>query len=417
MRIALVAPHAAAAGPDLSRGRGTGMLALAPALTQLGHDVTVYARKDSPTLPAEDTTTPDVTVRYLDAGPAEPLRPDDLAPHIRPLGECLTRCWREDPPDIVHAYSWPGGLAALAAARDLDIPVAVTFHELGVQGSLLRLRQTRDQLARVKLKISLARSVDLVLARSEEERSVLAGLGVRRPGIRVVPWGVDTGHFGPDGPTAARNGRSRLLTLWPTDPTQRPDLLVRVLADVPNAELVIVGGPARKELAGSKLYRELARLAARAQVGDRVTFTGAVGWDDLPPLLRSADLLISTSSANLFDGAALQAMACGTALVAPATGFYCDLVIDGTTGLLMQPGRSAGLARRIRRLLEGPVQLEAFGIAAADRASSRYSWDRIAAESVRAYQRCLPSAEQEPADDAAEELAADAGLDLVPATS
>jgi glycosyltransferase involved in cell wall biosynthesis len=179
-----------------------------------------------------------------------------------------------------------------------------------------------------------------------------------------------------------------------------------------------VGGPPRKELTSSKVYRELARLAGRAQVGDRLSFTGAVAPADLPPLLRSADLMVSTSSASLFDGAALQAMACGTALVAPATGFYSDLVIDGTTGILMQPGRSPGLARRIRRLLDSPVQLEAFGIAAADRARSRYSWDRIARESVRSYQHCLPSLAPEPAEDMAEELvAADAGPDLVPAAS
>jgi D-inositol-3-phosphate glycosyltransferase len=415
MRISLVTPHAAAAGPDVSHGRGTGMLALAPAMAQLGHDVTVYARKDSPTLPAEDTSIPGVTVRYVTAGPAEPMRPDDLAPHLRPLGECLARRWRQEPPDVVHAYSWPGGLAALAAAREVNVPVAVTLHELGVQGSLLRLRQARDQVARVKLKISLARSVDMVLARSAEELSVLAGLGVRRPGIRVVPWGVDTAHFGPDGPAAPRAARSRLLTLWPTDASHRPDFLIRVLADIPNTELVIAGGPPRKDLASSKLYRELATLAARAQVGDRVTFTGAVGWDDLPALLRSADLMISTSSANLFDAAALQAMACGTALVAPATGFYSDLVIDGTTGILMHPGRSGGLARRIRRLLDSPVQLEAFGIAAADRARSRYAWDRIAGECVQAYERCLPSLTPEPADDMADEVLADSGLDLVPA--
>lgn len=417
MRISLVAPHAVAAAPDVSNGRGTGMLALAPALARLGHDITVYARKDSPTLPPEDTSIPGVTVRYVPVGPAEPMRPDDLAPHIRPLGDCLARRWREDPPDVVHAYSWPGGLAALAAARDVDVPVAVTFHELGVQGSLLRLRQARDQVARVKLKISLARSVDMVLARSAEERGVLAGLGVRRPSIRVVPWGVNTSHFSPDGPAAPRAARRRLLTLWPSDASHRPDFLIRMLADIPNTELVIAGGPPRKDLAGSKLYRELARLAARAQVGDRVTFAGAVAWDDLPPLMRSADLMISTSPANLFDGAALQAMACGTALVAPATGFYSDLVIDGTTGILMQPGRSAGLARRIRRLLDGPVQLEAFGIAAADRARSRYAWDRIAAESVQAYERCLPNLVPEPLDDMAEDMLADSGMDLVPAVS
>jgi glycosyltransferase involved in cell wall biosynthesis len=406
MRIALVTPHASARGPGTAPERGTGLAALAPALSALGHDVTVYARKASPSLPAEDILAPGVTIHYVTAGPTGPLPTDDLAPHIRPLGEFLAKHWRQDPPDLVHAYSWPGGLAALAAARDLDIPVAVTFHELNVQAGLLRLRQARDQLARVRLKLSLARTVDLVLARSAEEMGVLGALGVPRPAIRVVPWGVDTGHFVPDGPVAPRNGRRRLVTAWPAG-TQRPDMLLRALADIPDTELLVVGGPPRKELAKSPLYRDLARLAARVQVANRVVFTGGVAWEDLPSLLRSADLMVSTSAASLFDGAALQAMACGTALAAPATGFYSDLVVDGTTGLLFQPGRPVGLARRIRRLLDSPVQLEAFGIAAADRARSRYSWDRIAREATRAYQRCLPAPAPEPADatDEADELA------------
>jgi glycosyltransferase involved in cell wall biosynthesis len=417
MRIALVTPHATAPGPGAGAERGTGLIALAPALARLGHDVTVYARKASPGLPAEDTVDPGVKITYVTAGPEAPLPTDDLAPHVRPLGEFLAGRWQHDKPDVIHAYSWPGGLAAMAGARDLGIPVAVTFHELGVQGSLLRLRDTRDQLARVRLKISLARSVDAVLARSAEEMSALMGLGVPKTGLRVVPWGVDTGHFGPEGPVAKRGDRHRLIAVWPAAGPQRAEILLRALADIPGAELFIVGGPPRKDLAGSKTYRALARLASRAQVAGRVVFTGGVAWQDLPPLLRSADLMVAPSSASLFDAAALQAMACGTALVAPASGFYSDLVVDGTTGMLVQPGRPSMLARRIRRLLDSPVQLEAFGIAAADRARSRYSWDRVAREAVRAYQRCLPGLVPEPAADLADETFAGEAADLAPATT
>jgi glycosyltransferase involved in cell wall biosynthesis len=405
VKIALVTPQATAPGPGTGHERGTGLIALAPALAELGHDVTVYARKASPSLPSEDTVG-GVTVHYVAAGPAAPLPVDDIAPHVRPLGDFLAERWRQDPPDLAHAYSWPGGLAALAGARALGVPVALTLHELGVQASLLQLRQARDQLARVRFKISLARNVAAVLARSAEEMAVLASLGVPRQHIRVVPWGVDTAHFGPDGPVAPRNGKHRLIAAWSAGGVRRADVLIRALADIPDTELLFVGGPPRKELTSSKLYRGLARLAARAQVGDRVTFTGGVAWPNLPPLLRSADLMVVTSAASLFDGAALQAMACGTALVAPAAGFYSDLIVDGTTGLLVQPGRPAGLARRIRRLLDSPVQLEAFGIAAADRARSRYSWDRIAREATRAYGRCLPIPEPEPVEEPADELAA-----------
>ena len=89
---------------------------------------------------------------------------------------------------------------------------------------------------------------------------------------------------------------------------------------------------------------------------------------------------------------AIQAMACGTPVIASAVGGQVDAVIDGTTGILVPPGRPALLAQRIRQLLAHPMLLEAFSVAAADRARSRYSWDRIAHETLAVYDRALDAA-------------------------
>jgi glycosyltransferase involved in cell wall biosynthesis len=62
-------------------------------------------------------------------------------------------------------------------------------------------------------------------------------------------------------------------------------------------------------------------------------------------------------------------------------------VLDGTTGILIPPGRPALLAQRIRQLLAHPMLIEAYGVAASDRARSRYSWDRIAGETIAVYDR------------------------------
>jgi glycosyltransferase involved in cell wall biosynthesis len=83
-------------------------------------------------------------------------------------------------------------------------------------------------------------------------------------------------------------------------------------------------------------------------------------------------------------------MACGTPVIVSAVGGHRDAVIDGTTGLLIAPEHTAMLAHRLRRLLGTPALLSAYGIAAADRAKSRYSWERIGKETMAAYERCLP---------------------------
>jgi D-inositol-3-phosphate glycosyltransferase len=406
MRIALITPHATPPGlRGISEG-GPRVVPLARALAELGHDVTVYARKDAPSLPATIKVAPKVTIDHVPAGPPARLRTDDVASVAGEFGDRLARRWQQAPPDVAHAYAWPSGLASLAAARDLGVPVLQTFDSLASQGSS-GLRESRESLARIRLKVCLARSVSGVLARSTEEMAELARLGVPRAAMRVVPWGVDTAYFVPEGPVASRNGRPRLLAVGPLTAQLQIEIILRALAAIPEAELLLAGpAPAGR----GTTHRALTRLASRLRVADRVSVAGETGWEDLPALLRSADVFVSAAWDTLFDAPALQAMACGTPVAAPAVGFYADAVIDGTTGMLVPPGRPAVLASRIRRLLSSPLQLDAFGIAAADRARSRYSWERIARETAKAYERFLPCSEiepePEPADEAELELAA-----------
>lgn len=411
MKIAFVTPHATPPGTLNGPHRGPRLVPLAAAMAEAGHDVTMYARKDSSGLPSAMTLSAHLRIEHVEAGPAEWLPPDELVGHVRPFGDYLARRWEENPPDVVHAYSWPSGLAAFAATCDRGIPVVQTFHSLTSPAGRSRFWQPREPLARTRLKVSLARSVRAVLARSSEEMRQLMLLGVPRTSVKIVPWGVDISHFAPDGPAASRNGRPRLLTFLPPAGQPGADVILRALVDIPGAELVIVGGPtdgqrsrgqgsrgqgSRGQAPAVKMHRELSRLVAKLKVSSRVTYLPDVAWEDLPALLRSADLYVSAEGDGVFDSMALQAMSCGTPVAAPAVGFYPDAVIDGTTGLLVPPGEPAAVARRIRHLLASPLQLEAFGIAAADRAKSRYSWDRIGREAVHAYEQCLPALTAEP---------------------
>jgi glycosyltransferase involved in cell wall biosynthesis len=343
------------------------------------------------------------------AGPATELPSDSLAPHAAEFGQYLARHWQGGAPDVAHAYFWTSGLAALAGARDLGVPVVQTFLSLQAadpasarpaQAQPAQARPAQAQSARAKarsgngggaarlrLEPVIARSVRAVLASSSSEMSALAKLGVRRDSVRLIPRGVDTGTFSPEGPVAARSSRPRLLCVAPLAPNQGVDVAVRALADIPEAELVIAGGPEHGKLRGDKAYRALLRLASELNVRDRVIFHGSVSDDDLPALLRSADLLVDAPTGEPFATVALEAMACGTPVVASAIGSHLDTIIDGTTGLLVPPARPGLIAQRIRTLLASPMLLEGFGIAAVDRARARYSWDRIGQETLAIYER------------------------------
>jgi D-inositol-3-phosphate glycosyltransferase len=412
MRIALVASQSSSPSSRVTAGSSQRLTCLAEAMAQLGHQVTVYAPKDAPKLPRKAALAPGVTIEHLAAGSGSRPSGDEATLDIPAFSDHLARRWRQDKPDVAHAHFWTTGLAALAGARGLDLPVVQTFDSLGALhtgdphrpanppppgGGTRCQRGTGRQQARVRLEICLARNANAVLATSSEQMTKLAGLGVPRASIRVVPWGVDTGQFAPEGPVAKRNGRRRLLAVRESAVEQGLDIVVRALAEVPAAELLIAGGPSGSDPAN----QALAALAQDLGVVDRITFTGDVSRTHLPALLRSADLLLSGAWEDPFGTVALQAMACGTPVAASAAGAVGDAVIDGTTGILVPPGQPSLLARRIRGLLASPLQLDAFSIAAVDRARSRYSWDRIGQETVRAYERCLPhqlAAEADPED-------------------
>ncbi len=396
MKIALVTEHAS----QLSWGRGTivatqpdsdalRVCQLARTLAELGHRITIYARQDSTSLPRQAAVMPGVTVENVSAGPAATLPQDKRLAHLAAFSDQLARRWQQQAPDVVHAHFWTSGLAALAATRGLPLPVVQTFHSLGATEGRWDAAPPAGHQTRVKLESLIGRTVRTVLATSSGELTELAGLGVPRTSIRVVPYGVDTTVFIPDGPVARRSKRPRLMVVTPPSDVRQLDTVLRALALIPRAELLIVGGPPRARLAADPGYQNVTRLAEQAGVSDRVVCTGQVSRTRMPALLRSADLLVHMPAYEPFGMVPLEAMACGTPVIAAADGSHCDAVVDGATGALIPQDKPVVLARMIRRLLNSPMLLEGYGIAAADRVRARYSWERVGRETLSAYERSL----------------------------
>jgi glycosyltransferase involved in cell wall biosynthesis len=392
MKIAVVSAHvsplAALSGAG-SNGQRVQAAELAKTLGRRGHQVTVYTRRDSATLPARVSAGTGVTVEHVPAGPAEPMPTEKQLRYMPEFGGYLADRWLRERPDVVHAHYWTSGMAALAGARNLGIPVTQTFHSLGVVQRRYEGSGDANPGARIRLEVAIARDADAVVATCSDQLSELAKLGVPRRSISVVPGGVDTDEFTPDGPAARRGDSPRLLTVSRPAEHKGLETTLRALTAVPDAELVIAGGPPKAQLRNDREYRRLSKLASSLGVADRVTFCGRVGHQDMPALLRSADLLINVPSSESFGTATLEAMACGTPVVASAVGGHNDTVVDGSTGALVPPREPDALARKIRDLLASPMLLQGYGIAAADRAKSRYSWDRIGQETLAVHQQVL----------------------------
>jgi glycosyltransferase involved in cell wall biosynthesis len=303
------------------------------------------------------------------------------------FGDRLAGLWQQDPPDIAHAHFWMSGLAALGAAAGLRTPVVQTFHALGAVKARHQGAEDTSPASRVEFERRLALSCDQVIATCRDEVSELAAVGVPAAQISVVPCGVDTGLFTPDGPVARRNGRPRLLALGRLVERKGVATVIAALARLPDAELVVAGGPDRADLDTSDDFGRLREAASRYGVTKRVIYTGSVARPDVPALIRSADVVVCVPWYEPFGIVPLEAMACGVPVVASAVGGLADSIVDRQTGWLVPARDPAALAGALGTLLADPGKRAALGAAGMQRARSHYSWRRVAIQTEQVYRR------------------------------
>ncbi|MGV0741554.1 glycosyltransferase [Mycolicibacterium sp. XJ870] len=399
MKIAMVSEHAsplAALGGVDAGGQNVHVAALSAALARRGHRVAVYTRRDDPGLPERIETPDGYTVVHVPAGPPEKIPKDDLLQYMGQFAQFLDSEWAADRPDVVHAHFWMSGVATQLAARHLNLPAVQTFHALGVVKRRHQGAQDTSPAARLKLEATVARSATWVAATCTDEVFELMRLGRSRSRTSVVPCGVDLKLFTPEGRKSPRSARHRIVSVGRFVPRKGFDLVIRALPSLPDSELVIVGGPARAGLARDPEACRLRQLAAELGVADRVRLCGSVARDKMPEVLRSADVVACTPWYEPFGIVPLEAMACGVPVVATAVGGMLDTVVDEVTGRLVRPKRPDLLADVLSGLLRDDFLRQSLGAAGRDRARSRYSWDRIAADTLRVYDRLGPTGYQRP---------------------
>jgi glycosyltransferase involved in cell wall biosynthesis len=395
MKIAMVSGHAnpLLAADELGRadlgGQNLHISALACELARRGHRVTIFTRKQDEKLPDRARLAPGVLVEHVPGGPAGRLPEGKLLRCLPDFVANLRDRLLGARPDIVHAHSWLSGLAAITAAERLRLPVVQTYHTLGM------INQRHPDVigvsgqVRFRMERAIGLTADAVIATCSGERSALTRVGVSGTRVQVVPCGVDTERFSRTGPVYPRGDDPRLLFLGRLVEGKGVDTMIRALARIPGAELVVAGGPPRNHLDRDPEIVRLRRIAQEVDVADRVAFIGQVPHREVPKLLRSADLVVNVPRYEPAGRVPLEAMACGVPVAAAPVGGQADSVVDSVTGIHVPPRQPSEIARRIRGLLADPTRRTAFGIAAADRARSRFSWERVARETQGVYSSLL----------------------------
>ncbi|MEJ7706785.1 MAG: glycosyltransferase [Nocardioidaceae bacterium] len=329
-------------------------------------------------------------VEHVPAGPPTDIPKDLLFEHMPAFARQLHRRWSQERFDLVHSHFWMSGVAALEAATPLELPVVQTFHALGTVKRRHQGSRDTSPLARRRLEPWLCRTVDHVIATCRDEIAELRPLGLDLAHATIIPCGVDVHAFEPS-PVAA-NAPPRLLVLGRLVERKGVDDVIAALAVLPGVELVIAGGPTQDALSVDPEVCRLRALAGSQGTSDRVHFTGRVGRNQVPALIRSVDIVVAVPWYEPFGIVPLEAMACGRPVVGSAVGGLLDTVVPGETGELVPPRRPDLLATALQELLAAPQHRAAYGRAGFERAARLYRWEHIAVQTEAVYEAVMSGA-------------------------
>ena len=389
MRIALVSEHAsplATLGGVDAGGQNVHVAALAAALVQSGHHVTVYTRRDSARLATRIIMPSRVVVEHVDAGPARPISKDAIYQYLPAFTTYLGRAWEDDRPDVIHSHFWMSALAAMPAANAFGIPLVHTYHALGIEKRRHQGAADTSPDERIVKEMAIAREADRVIATASAEVFELLRMGAEQRRLKIVPCGVDIDVFSPEGSREERHrDRMRIVSLSRLVPRKGVDTIIDALRSVPDAELIVAGGGESADLVSDVEAQRLLERARDAGVGDRVFLRGRVERAGVPALLRSADAVVCTPWYEPFGIVPLEAMACGVPVIASSVGGLVDTVVDGITGYHIPPRNPERLANALNALRVDRRLRSDMGKAGRERVSARFTWPRVAAECADIY--------------------------------
>jgi D-inositol-3-phosphate glycosyltransferase len=385
MRVGLVGSHQASVDGGLQAVDD--VTSLATSLAAGGIDVVGYSRRPS----AVDVGYPVVRL----PAPAEATGASSdaaLAQIVGDFARFLLAAWGDHPPDVVSAVSWIDGVAAQLAADHHGIPTVQALPELA-RAAQRRQGRRIGSAAQPRFERLLARSAQRVAVPCTEDLAELVSLGCARRRLSVLPQAVDVEHFTSVGPVAPRDSERRIVTVArELLPHKGLEDLVRTLPRLPAAELVVVGGPDRHRLDWDAGACRLRSLALDLNVSGRLHLMGHVAREDLPSILRSADVFAAPSWYEPFGLPVVEAMACGVPVVASAAGGMLDTVVHEVTGLLVPARDPTKLAKALDAVLRAGALRNGMGLAGRVRARSRYCWERVAAESNTIYELAVQEA-------------------------
>src|SRR5512137_2248556 len=403
-RIAMLSVHTcplATLGGKETGGMNVYVRDLSRELSRRGIAVDVFTRSQDPAIPRINSgRLGDLgRVVHIPVGPERPYDKNLVFDHLPEFVRGVLDFARREnlTYDLIHSHYWLSGWAARDLRAAWDVSIIQMFHTLGEMKN--RVAQTpgeREKPRRIQVEGDVMRFADRLVAATLLEKSQMSWLyGADPDKISVVPPGVDRSLFRPiprDEAKCRIDGcprfpeRKMILFVGRIQPLKGIDTLMRAMKLVTDQYpawrdqlcVSIIGGDPNPDSEIERAeFERLKQLCADLNIGDLVTFLGAKDQDTLVYYYSAAEMVVMPSHYESFGMVALEAMACGTPVIASDVGGLADLIRDGETGLHVPNGDPAALARAIARLVEDHELRERLG-QQAHRYAQQYSWECIA---------------------------------------
>jgi D-inositol-3-phosphate glycosyltransferase len=404
LRIAILSYHTcplAVLGGKDTGGMNVYVRELTRQLGRMGIHVDVFTR-------SQDEHVPHVVhelgygnrVVHVPAGPEIPVAKREMAGYIPEFVEGIKDFAAEKGIryDLIHSHYWMSGLAAEALSNAWGAPVVHMFHTLGeMKNRIARSEEEREGAYRINGEKRVLACADRIIAATQAEQTQLQFLyKADRRKITIIPPGVDTGHFYPIPMDEARQfigvdaHKKLVLFVGRIEPLKGLETLIRAIACHRTARLgqvtlAVIGGD--PDVSRLEMTAEMARLQLLCDdlcMGRMVVFLGKRGQDTLPYYYSAADVLVMPSHYESFGMVALEAMACGTPVIASQVGGLAYLIKDGETGFHVPDQDPDALCEKLLVLLDDRPQRESMGLRAAEYAKD-YAWANIAAQILDVY--------------------------------
>jgi D-inositol-3-phosphate glycosyltransferase len=374
-------------------GMNVYMRELAQALAQRDLKIDIYTRCTNKQTPQIVQIGPHVRVIHIQAGPVAPVHKHDLYQYLPEFARHVEEFRQQEALDydIIHSHYWLSGLVALKLARLWDVPHVIMFHTLAYLKQLANPEEPEPAL-RLAWEQKLIQQADYIIAATADERAqMIRYCGAAPEKVKVIPCGVDLQLFAPRNKRLARKcldlpmEQPVVLFAGRLDPFKGPDLLLLAasMLKVP-AQIVIVGG----NIAGEdKDLQKLRALAQELHITNRVHFPGAQPQQELPWFYSAADVTVVPSYHETFGLTAVEALACGTPVVATRAGGLTTVVQHGKTGFLVVRTPEA-FAEHIDTVLCNPILRSYMSMKSRD-SVQLYSWHEVANKVHQLYEQLI----------------------------